>query len=52
MNRFRARHPGVAIIVEAGGSARGVADALHVSRNQLNIHVIDRAPVAVPTRNA
>lgn len=26
--RFRARHPGVAISVEAGGSGRGVADAL------------------------
>ena len=26
--RFRARHPGVAITVEAGGSGRGVADAL------------------------
>lgn len=27
--RFRARHPGVAITVEAGGSGRGVSDALH-----------------------
>ena len=50
--RFRIQHPGVAIIVEKGGSGRGVADAIagksDIGMASRELHADERALFAIP----